>query len=236
MIEKKIRESGYPRPIVGSDVYDDICGQCLKITHGACHGTGIQKNIPDGENAVQSPGADHKVRSEIGKERKQRVFSVCDGGEAGEVEVHRQKVFHGFSKLYVEKMIEMTDADIVRAPFFKHHINEIIGNRVGMVVALVQLYLFLRTPAVDAGGKCKLHTTEQEQCKHRKRRGEKVIPAAVGQKKQTEQEKQGIENREQGSDQRMNDNELVTHISRSHGGDVGAPDGIHRLCLSLIHI
>ena len=99
-----------------------------------------------------------------------------------------------------------------------------------MVVALVQLYLFLRTPAVDAGGKCKLHTTEQEQCKHRKRRGEKVIPAAVGQKKQTEQEKQGIENREQGSDQRMNDNELVTHISRSHGGDVGAPDGIHRLC------
>ena len=45
-----------------------------------------------------------------------------------------------------------------------------------------------------------------------------------------EQEKQGIENREQGSDQRMNDNELVTHISRSHGGDVGAPDGIHRLC------
>ena len=98
------------------------------------------------------PGADHKVRSEIGKERKQRVFSVCDGGEAGEVEVHRQKVFHGFSKLYVEKMIEMTDADIVRAPFFKHHINEIIGNRVGMVVALVQLYLFLRTPAVDAGG------------------------------------------------------------------------------------
>ena len=26
----------------------------------------------------------------------------------------------------------------------------------------------------------------------------------------------------------MNDNELVTHISRSHGGDVGAPDGIHR--------
>jgi len=48
--------------------------------------------------------------------------------------------------------------------------------------------------------------------------------------KQTEQEKQGIENREQGSDQRMNDNELVTHISRSHGGDVGAPDGIHRLC------
>ena len=50
------------------------------------------------------------------------------------------------------EMIEMTDADIVRAPFFKHHINEIIGNRVGMVVALVQLYLFLRTPAVDAGG------------------------------------------------------------------------------------
>ena len=40
MIEKKIRESGYPRPIVGSDVYDDICDQCLKITHSACHGTG----------------------------------------------------------------------------------------------------------------------------------------------------------------------------------------------------
>ena len=46
MIEKKIRESGYPRPIVGSDVYGDICDQCLKITHSACHGTGIQKNIP----------------------------------------------------------------------------------------------------------------------------------------------------------------------------------------------
>ena len=72
MIEKKIRESGYPRPIVGSDVYDDICDQCLKITHSAWHGTGIQKNIPDGENAVQSPGADHKVRSEIGKERKKK--------------------------------------------------------------------------------------------------------------------------------------------------------------------
>ena len=25
MIEKKIKESGYPRPISGSDVYDDIC-------------------------------------------------------------------------------------------------------------------------------------------------------------------------------------------------------------------
>ena len=48
MIEKKIRESGYPRPILGSDVYDDICDQCLKITHGACHGTGIQKNGPMG--------------------------------------------------------------------------------------------------------------------------------------------------------------------------------------------
>ena len=222
--------------LIGREIGIDIvelrsgCEKCLKITHGACHGTGIQKNIPNGENAVQSPGADHKVRSEIGKERKQRVFSVCDGGEAGEVEVHRQEMFHGLSKLCVEKVIKMTDADIVRAPFFQRRIGEIIGNRVGMVVALVQLYLFLRTPAVDAGGKCKLHTTEQEQCKHRKRRGEKVIPAAVGQKKQTEQEKQGIENREQGSDQRMNDNELVTHISRSHGGDVGAPDGIHRLC------
>lgn len=72
MIEKKIKESGYPRPISGSDVYDDICDQCLKITHSACHGTGIQKNIPDGENAVQSPCADHKVRSEIGKERKKK--------------------------------------------------------------------------------------------------------------------------------------------------------------------
>lgn len=72
MIEKKIKESGYSRPISGSDVYDDICDQCLKITHSACHGTGIQKNIPDGENAVQSPGADHKVRSEIGKERKKK--------------------------------------------------------------------------------------------------------------------------------------------------------------------
>ena len=27
MIEKKIKESGYPRPISGSDVYDDICDQ-----------------------------------------------------------------------------------------------------------------------------------------------------------------------------------------------------------------
>ena len=81
------------------------------------------------------PGADHKVRSEIGKERKQRVFSVCDGGEAGEVEVHRQEMFHGLSKLCVEKVIKMTDADIVRAPFFQRRIGEIIGNRVGMVVA-----------------------------------------------------------------------------------------------------
>ena len=56
----------------------------------------------------------------------------------------------------------MTDADIVRAPFFKHHINEIIGNRVGMVVALVQLYLFLCTLAVDAGGKCKLQPRPSE--------------------------------------------------------------------------
>ena len=139
-------------------------------------------------------------------------------------------MFHGLSKLCVEEVIKMTDADIVRAPFFQRRIGEIIGNRVGMVVALIQLNLFLCTLAIDAGGKCKLHTTEQEQCEHRKRRGEKVLPAAVGQKKQTEQEKQGIENREQGSDQRMNDKKLVAHISRSHGGDVGAPDGIHRLC------
>ena len=27
MIEKKIRESGYPREISGMDVYDDICDQ-----------------------------------------------------------------------------------------------------------------------------------------------------------------------------------------------------------------
>ena len=27
MIEKKIKESGYPRLISGSDVYDDICDQ-----------------------------------------------------------------------------------------------------------------------------------------------------------------------------------------------------------------
>ena len=27
MIEKKIKESGYPRPISGRDVYDDICDQ-----------------------------------------------------------------------------------------------------------------------------------------------------------------------------------------------------------------
>lgn len=66
--------------LIGREIGIDIvelrsgCEKCLKITHGACHGTGIQKNIPNGENAVQSPGADHKVRSEIGKERKQRVF------------------------------------------------------------------------------------------------------------------------------------------------------------------
>ena len=59
------------------------------------------------------------------------------------------------------------------------------------------------------------------------RKNKKICDLIV---EKTEQEKQGIENREQGSDQRMNDNELVTHISRSHGGDVGAPDGIHRLC------
>ena len=136
-----------------------------------------------------------------------------------------------FPKLCVEKVIKMTDADIVRAPFSSVALANNWqpswnGRCPGSALS------FLCTLAVDAGGKCKLHTTEQEQCKHRKRRGEKVIPAAVGQKKQTEQEKQGIENREQGSDQRMNDNELVTHISRSHGGDVGAPDGIHRLCFS----
>ena len=68
MIEKKIKESGYPRPISGSDVYDDICDQCLKITHGACHGTGIQKNISDGEHTVQRFGADQKVCGEIRKE------------------------------------------------------------------------------------------------------------------------------------------------------------------------
>mgnify|MGYP002612612655 CR=1 FL=1 len=169
--------------LIGREIGIDIvelrsgCEKCLKITHGACHGTGIQKNIPDGENAVQSPGADHKVRSEIGKERKQRVFSVCDGGEAGEVEVHRQEMFHGLSKLCVEKVIKMTDADIVRAPFFQRRIGEIIGNRVGMVVALVQLNFFLRTLAVDAGGKSQLQSAEQEQRECRKRRGKEVFHA-----------------------------------------------------------
>ena len=61
----------------------------------------------------------------------------------GEAEVHRQKVCHGLSKLCVEKTIEMTDTDIVRTPFFEHHIDEIIGDGVGMVVALVQLNFFL---------------------------------------------------------------------------------------------
>lgn len=46
--------------LIGREIGIDIvelrsgCEKCLKITHGACHGTGIQKNIPDGENAVQS--------------------------------------------------------------------------------------------------------------------------------------------------------------------------------------
>ena len=35
----------------------------IRVAHGR-----VEMNFPDGENAVQSPGADHKVRSKIGKE------------------------------------------------------------------------------------------------------------------------------------------------------------------------
>lgn len=35
MIEKKIRESGYPREISGMDVYDDICDQMEDKENGA---------------------------------------------------------------------------------------------------------------------------------------------------------------------------------------------------------
>ena len=35
MIEKKIRESGYPREISGMDVYDDICDQMEGNENGA---------------------------------------------------------------------------------------------------------------------------------------------------------------------------------------------------------
>ena len=35
MIEKKIRESGYPREISGMDVYDDICDQMEGKGNGA---------------------------------------------------------------------------------------------------------------------------------------------------------------------------------------------------------
>ena len=35
MIEKKIRESGYPREISGMDVYDDICYQMEGKENGA---------------------------------------------------------------------------------------------------------------------------------------------------------------------------------------------------------
>ena len=35
MIEKKIRESGYPREISGMDVYDDICDQMEGKENGA---------------------------------------------------------------------------------------------------------------------------------------------------------------------------------------------------------
>ena len=35
MIEKKIRESGYPREISGMDVYEDICDQMEGKEHGA---------------------------------------------------------------------------------------------------------------------------------------------------------------------------------------------------------
>ena len=35
MIEKKIRESGYPREITGMDVYDDICDQMEGKENGA---------------------------------------------------------------------------------------------------------------------------------------------------------------------------------------------------------
>lgn len=54
MIEKKIRESGYPRPIVGSDVYDDICGQCLKITHGRVTEPAYRKTSPIGRTPYRA--------------------------------------------------------------------------------------------------------------------------------------------------------------------------------------
>ena len=120
---------------------------------------------------------------------------------------------HGLSKLCVEKTIEMTDTDIVRTPFFEHHIDEIIGDGVGMVVALVQLNFFLRTLAVDAGGKSQLQSAEQEQRECRKRRGKEVFHAAARQKEQAEQEEQRIEKGEQGSHHRMDHDQLVTHIS-----------------------
>ena len=107
----------------------------------------------------------------------------------------------------------MTDTDIVRMPFFEHHIDEIIGDGVGMVVALVQLNFFLRTLAVDAGGKSQLQSAEQEQRECRKRRGKEVFHAAARQKEQAEQEEQRIEKGEQGSHHRMDHDQLVTHIS-----------------------
>ena len=60
--------------------------------------------------------------AEVERAKAARFFpSVM--AESGAKSRYIGRVFHGFSKLYVEKMIEMTDADIVRAPFFKHHIN-----------------------------------------------------------------------------------------------------------------
>ena len=72
MIEKKIRESGYPRPIVGSDVYDDICGQCLKITHGACHGTGIQKTSPMGRTPYRALAPITRYAAKLERSAKKR--------------------------------------------------------------------------------------------------------------------------------------------------------------------
>ncbi len=106
----------------------------------------------------------------------------------------------------------MTDTDIVRMPFFEHHIDEIIGDGVGMVVALVQLNFFCVL--------LRLMREERASCSPQSRssasveNGEvKSFPAAVGQKEQAEQEEQRIENREQGSHHRMDHDQLVTHIS-----------------------
>lgn len=71
MIEKKIRESGYPRPIVGSDVYDDICDQCLKITHSACHGTG-RRTSPMGRTPYRALAPITRYAAKLERSAKKR--------------------------------------------------------------------------------------------------------------------------------------------------------------------